>query len=295
MNKPMHSVLSVMLIPASLLIPAVLLAAESPEGAMGQTELQPLADVEEANRAKQALLGFIRAYELGDVAQIRGMLDNSMIGYQAFIDGVRKDFAAYRQIRIHFIDTRVLAGPDVTVISTKWEKRYLSSADLQPGKQSGESTFLLHNTPGGWKVAALAGDNVVASLGGTLARGGMLGQVTFTPAIFAGLNYSGIIPTSAEVYDLDLSGSGSINVQFVTGQNDSETFTLPEVSPGRFVSTTLNIEGNVAGAPIIQGDGVLRIDTTAGGLPTTVTMRYTDQNPGHFLPQRTITSTMQIQ
>lgn len=260
-------------------------------------KLQPLADPEQAREAQQAFEKFIRAYETGNMPLIRQMMDPSLIGYQRVLDGIQRDMTAYKQIRIHLKDTKVLAGPDVTVIQTRWEKRFLSVTNFQPGLHQGEAMFLMHKALDGWKIAAMGGDNLVAGVMGTLA------QLSLTPSVFPGLGYNGPIPYNVEVRDSDMTGKGSLSVVFSTrqssGQVDRETFTLPEVSPGRFFSSSLNINGfwtpvGAVCAPV-QGDNNLEVCDYAANLPATITMRYVDRNPGNGMPARTLTRTVRVQ
>ncbi len=286
----------------SLLIYALVAAALLPwcgysiaaEQATDGTTKPSLAGMEEARAARQALDRFVNAYQNGNAGEIRAMLDPSMIGYQQFIDGVQRNMSMQKQIRIHFYDTQVIAGPDVTVVHTRWEKRFLSVTNMEPGLHRGFSSFLLHRTTTGWKLAALAGDNMVVSTGGTLAR------LTFQPSTiaFSSLPVAVVAappPMSGftiEVADPDLIGRGSINVDFRTSQGDNETFALTETSPGRFVRNTLNIEQSVVGAgPTVNG----RLVIDSSPLPATVTMRYIDQNPGNGQPPRALSTSITIQ
>ena len=255
---------------------------------------EPMASMEEARAAQQALDRFVQAYESGNTTVIRSMIDPGMIGYQQFLDGIRRDTASMKQLRIHLFDTRVIAGPDVTVVHTQWEKRFLSATDLSPGLLRGSSTFLLHKTAGGWKFAALAGDNLLSSSSGTLAK------LTFTPTV---LSYSSLPAGAASapppmsgfniaVEDPNLIGKGSITVEFRSSQGDVENFSLSETSPGRFTRNTLNIEQSAVGAAPLT-NGRLVIDSSP--LPATVTMRYIDRNPGNGQPARNITASITVQ
>ena len=263
------------------------------EDASASTPAAP-ASMEEARAARQALDRFLAAYQNGNLSEIRSMLDPSMIGYQQFVDGVQRDISTLKQIRIHLYDTQVIAGPDVTVVHTRWEKRFLSVTNMEPGMHSGSASFLLHRTVTGWKLAALAGDNLLVSTGGTLAK------LTFQPSqiAYTSLPVSAVgapAPLSGvtiEVADPDLIGRGSINVDFRTSQGDAETFALTETSPGHFTRNTLNIEQNSSGAPP-SVNGRLVIDPSP--LPATVTMRYVDRNPGNGQPARTVSVSITIQ
>lgn len=256
---------------------------------------QPLADQRKAEQAQEALAQFLRAYEQGNLSQIRSMLDPSMIGYQRLLDGIQRDSHAYKQIRIHLSNTQVLAGPDVTVIQTHWEKRFLSATDLRPGLHSGESQFLLHQAASGWKIADMAGDAILASDSGSLA------QLTFTPAAlaYASLPVGATAPPPPmggfliEVLDPDLAGRGSLSIEFRSSQGDRENFLLTETSAGRFARTTLSIEQDPTGAATVVGDGRLFISSSP--LPALVTMSYTDRNPGNGMPPRTLSRSIRVQ
>lgn len=209
----------------------------------------PIADLSEGRKAQEALEELVRAYEAGNVGLIRNRLDPAMIGYQRFIDGVIQDSSRLKLIRIHLKDTQVLAGPDVAVIQTNWEKRFLSATGLAPGLFTGHSMFLLHRDNGGWKVAAFGGDNLFASQSGVLAQLGLVNANTpLAPSV------------NIEVIEPDMAGAISLTV---TLTHSGGTFypVLNEMTPGRFVSPS----------PVGVSTGV-------------VTLRYLDANPGGGRP-----------
>ncbi|HET7831421.1 MAG TPA: hypothetical protein VFK88_00500 [Gallionella sp.] len=267
------------------------LAAEAQVVEQGKTSQQtapvkPIADLAEAQRVQQALNDFITAYETGNVIALRNKLDPTMVGYQRFLDGVVRDTTAYKQIRIHLLDTQTLAGPDVAVIQTNWEKRFISVSSFQPGLFTGHSTFLFHRGKEGWRIAAFGGDNLFAS------QSGVLGQLTITPTVIplasipAALGFIDI-PVQLEVVDPDIAGLGTINLEVVTDKGDRETFALTELTPGRYTRNTLRFGAAVT---VVPGNG--KIDITG---PTTVTLRYLDNNPGDNRPPSVLTRTIRVQ
>lgn len=271
------------------------LAAEPQAAAQGKTAqtatpaVKPIADLAEAQKIQQALNDFISAYETGNIAVIRDRLDPSMIGYQRFLDGVVRDTTALKQIRIHLLDTQTLAGPDVAVIQTNWEKRFIAVSSFRPGLFTGHSTFLFHRGKEGWRIAAFGGDNLFASQSGVLA------QLTFGPAIIPLASIP--VPLAApvvvnltvqiEVLDPDIAGMGSINVDVVSDQGDRETVALTETTPGRYTQTTLRFGRT---AVVVPGNG--QIDVLG---PTTLTLRYMDNNPGNNRPPSVLTRTIRVQ
>ena len=102
-----------------------------------------VATFEEMQQARLALEELIRAYETGDIALFERRLAPNLIGYQIFLDGIRQNIAAQRNVRIQLLDTQITAGPDLTVVETSWEKRFLDAATFQPVLQTGRSTILL--------------------------------------------------------------------------------------------------------------------------------------------------------
>lgn len=221
-------------------------------GPTGAGIIPPVADLAEARRAQQALDDFIQAYEAGNINRLRGKLDPSMIGYQRLIDGMIQDSNRYKQIRLHLRNTKVLAGPDVAVIQTSWEKRFLDVSGMRPGLFEGRSMFLMHREPNGWHLAAFSGDNPFAS------QSGILGQLSLT---FLPLP---LVPAvRIEVTDPDMAGSGTLNV-YAGGVNR----TLTEGPPGHF-SLTVPAPG------LATGD--------------TYTLRYLDSNPGNGRPPSVLT------
>lgn len=219
----------------------------------------PIADLSEGRKAQEALEELVRAYEAGNVGLIRSRLDPAMIGYQRFIDGVTQDSNRLKLIRIHLKDTQVLAGPDVAVIQTNWEKRFLSATALAPGLFTGNSMFLLHRDNGGWKVAAFGGDNLFAS------QSGVLGQLQLTNA-----NTPMAPSVNVVVIDPDMAGSGQLSVRLTHGSITS-TALLLETTPGRFV----------APGPVVVSSGL-------------VTLQYLDNNPGGSRPPSMLSRSVTI-
>ncbi|MDO9372082.1 MAG: hypothetical protein Q7U07_05770 [Gammaproteobacteria bacterium] len=239
-----------------------------------------VAGFAEGEKAQAAFDKMIRAYEAGDVLQLQSYLDPSMIGYQRLLDGARSDANAFKKLRIHLFNSRVMAGPDVAVIETNWEKRFLGVTDLQAGKHAGRSMVLMHRDKTGWKFAALAGDNLFAGASGSLA------SLSFSKQ--SAQNYTGVSTTAVEVLDQDMAGRRSIQVEFTVANGDREVFTLTETSLGKFGRTSLP-SGNNA---VVTNSGTL--DFPPASLPTTLTMRYLDQNPGDGRPPSTLSKTISV-
>lgn len=239
-----------------------------------------VAGFAEGEKAWAAFEKLIRAYETGDVVQLQSTLDPGMIGYQRLLDGARRDANALKQLRIHLFNSRVMAGTDVAVIETNWEKRFLGVSDLQAGKHSGRSMVLMHQDKNGWKFAALSGDNLFAGESGSLA------SLSFSKA---SAQISGsFLTVTAEVLDPDMAGKGSIQVEFLVANGDREVFALTESSPGKFVNASL---------PALIGNSMylansLYLDFIS--LPTTLTMRYLDQNPGDGRPPSILSKTIPV-
>lgn len=231
-------------------------AAEGPVGSPldARSRAARLADLDEAKKAQAALDELIRAYEVGNVALIRSRLDPAMIGYQRFLDGVVQDSNRLIQIRIHLKDTQVQAGPDVAVIQTRWEKRFLTATGFAPDLYTGQSQFLLHRGKEGWRVAAFGGDNLFASQSGVLAQLGI-------SQTGDGLRF--------ELLDPDLAGMGSATVT-LTMATGSQNLQLNETTPGRFQAVRSNAQ---LGAPSTS----------------LVTMKYLDSNPGGGRPPSVLT------
>lgn len=237
------------------------------------SEPAPIADLAEAQRARAALEDLVRAYEAGNLALIQSRLSPSMIGYQRFIDGLGRDTNLMKQMRIHLFDTQVTAGPDVAVIQTGWEKRYLPvTAMTTPQLLSGRSLFLLHRDKSDWRIAAMGGDNLFAS------AAGVLGQILLSqPSIPGPCPICNPVLT-VTVLDPDIAGQGSITVTVISSQGESETFTLAETTPGRFVNAL--VEFDIAGG-FVPGNGVVE---GAAGSVILFTFRYLDRIPGGNRP-----------
>lgn len=229
----------------------------------------PTADLEEARKVRAALDALIRAYESGDTGFLRSRISPSMIGYQRFIDGVTRDAHLMKQVRIHLFDTQVMAAPDMAVIQTGWEKRYLPlTAMTTPELLSGRGMFLLHRDQGEWKLAAMAGDNLFAS------QSGVMGQIQVSPSVIP----AGSSMASVSLVDPDIAGLGSVTLEVISSQGERETLTLSETTPGRFVNALVDFD--IAGG-FVAGNGVL--EGTAG-VSILFTFRYLDRNPGGNRP-----------
>lgn len=261
-------------------------AADEPVAEPKPAVAKPVADLAEAQKAQLALDEILRAYEIGNVNLIRTRLDPAMIGYQRLIDGMIQDGNALKQIRLHLFDTQVVAGPDVAVIQTNWEKRFLSVTSFQPGIFSGRAMFLMHRGKEGWRMAAVSGDNPFSS------QSGVLGQIAFGPAvILAPGPAAGVvgIPVQIAVTDPDLIGQGTLTVELATAQGDRENLTLTAVSPGYFVFNGPVLMQRAASNTI--GDSRLQFIS----VPTMLSVRYLDNNPGSNRPPSMLTRSVVVQ
>lgn len=245
---------------------------------------QRAASFEQMQQARESFEAFVRAYETGDVLLIQRRLDPAMVGYQQFLDGVRSDVNALRQIRMQLLDTQIAAGPDVAVIQTAWEKRALNAATFQPLLLSGRSQILMHRGNDGWRLAAITGDNLFASNAGTVAasNAGTVAQLNVAPATFGAgnlpLDAIVNVPVQVQVIDPDLAGRPSVTVQVRSSQGDVETVTLPATGPGTFGVTTLRVRRN-GKTPIGPGNGVIEFTL----VPTTLTITFVDPLPATTL------------
>jgi hypothetical protein len=241
-----------------------------------QTASATIGGLDDMQQARTAFDELLRTYESGNIAKFRQHLDPSMVGYQVFLDGVRRDVAAYRNLRINITDTQITAGPDIAVIQLAWEKRFLSANDFTPGIFTGRSTVLMHRDGDTWQLSAVALDNPFSSASGVLAR------FTVTPASLAISALDGNVPMQIEVVDADMAGAESVRISVSTANGDRETLVLPSVSPGVFRDNS---------APLLFEPGT----PTANNLlievpgPGTVSFRYVDANPGDNRPASTIT------
>jgi len=274
---------STLMMAALLLSTSIPVAAAEPDSANKTAEPtvkeeKLVAGFGEGEKAWAAFEKLIRAYETGDVVQLQSTLDPGMIGYQRLLDGARRDANALKQLRIHLFNSRVMAGTDVAVIETNWEKRFLGVSDFQAGKHSGRSMVLMHLDNNGWKFAALSGDNLFAGESGSLA------SLSFSKA--SAQISGGFLTVTAEVLDPDMAGKGSIQVEFLVANGDREVFALTETSPGKFVRASLPA-GN---STVFANNGTLDFFS----LPTMLTMRYLDQNPGDGRPPSILSKTIPV-
>ncbi|MCC7258221.1 MAG: hypothetical protein IT486_07595 [Gammaproteobacteria bacterium] len=238
--------------------------------------------LEDLQRARDALDELLRAYEAGNVAKFQQKLDPAMVGYQVFLDGVRRDVAAYRNLRIHLTDTQITAGPDLAVIQIAWEKRFLSAGSFTPGIFTGRSTVLMHRDGDAWQLSAVALDNPFSSASGVLAR------FTVMPMALGVTTLDGDVPMQVEVVDADMAGAETVQVTVSSANGDRETLQLPSVSPGvfRIISVPLLFE---PGTPVPNN---LLVEVPG---PGTVTFRYVDANPGDNRPASTLTRVVRVQ
>lgn len=248
-------------------------------GQVGKATVGGLADMQAARNTLDEIL---RTYESGNLAKFRQHLDPSMVGYQVFVDGVRRDIAAYRNLRINLTDTQITAGPDLAVIQIAWEKRFMSAGDFTPGIFTGRSTVLMHRDGDSWQLSAVALDNPFSSASGVLAR------FTVMP-MSLGINaLDGNVPMQIEVVDADMAGAETVQVAVTAANGDRETLVLASVSPGVF--RAINV-------PLLFEPGTPTSNNQLVEVPGpgTVTFRYVDANPGDNRPASTITRLILVQ
>lgn len=261
--------------------PAV--AAPGQQTAAGEEIADDIGGLDEMHKVRAMLDELLRAYESGNVARFRQQLDPSMVGYQVFLEGVRRDIAAYRNLRINLTDTQITAGPDLAVIQTGWEKRFLAAGDFTPGIHTGHSTLLIHRAGNGWRLAAVAQDNLFSSASGVLAR------FTVMPSVISPNVIAAASVLRLEVVDPDMAGVGRVSVMVTTTTGDREVLELPAVSPGVF---RMNLgQGHVVLVSAAQsGNGIIEVDW-----PGTISFRYVDANPGDNRPASTLTRSVRVQ
>ncbi len=251
----------------------------------GRDEPRPTASFDDMQQAQGALEELMRAYESGNVLSVQNRLDPGMIGYQRFVDGMQRDVAALKQIRINLFETQITAGPDVAMIQGSWEKRFFGVAGYTPGIFTGRSTFLMHRDKAGWRLAAVAGDNPFSSESGALA------VLTLQPPTLAIGRVVGSVAVRIELVDPDLAGLARVTVEVSTSHGDREGVVLDAVAPGQFLRTTLPMARVGAVAP---GNGTVEF-LAAGPFPATVSVRYVDANPGANRPPTTLARSLVVQ
>lgn len=277
----MKTVLPLLLIGLLLAAPAG--AQPAPPAQKGQ-----VAGFEDMKAARGALDELIRAYETGDIGLIQSRLDPAMIGYQRFIDGMRRDATGLKQIRLHLFEANVTAGPDVTMIEADWEKRFFGVADFTPGMFRGRSTFLMHRAKEGWRLAAVSGDNPFSSEAGALAT--LTIMTSALPLASLAPCPGGVVPLGIDLVDPDLAGLASVTVDLATSQGDRESIVLTAVSPGRFRRPTLPVCQEF----ILPVPGSSIVEINAAAVPATLTFRYIDANPGANRPPATLMRSVTI-
>ncbi len=238
---------------------------------------------DDLQKAREALDELLRAYESGNVSLIQRRLDPAMVGYQVFLDGVRRDVNAYKNLRINLTDTQITAGPDLAVIQVAWEKRFVSSSSFTPGLFTGRSTILMHRDGEHWRLAAVARDNPFSSASGTLAR------LTITPMMIGVNDWDGTIPLRVEVTDPDMAGLANVRITVTSNAGERETLVLPSVSPGVF--RILAVDGFFTS--VTPNNQLLEASPDVGS--NVFTFRYVDSNPGENRPPSTLTRTLRVQ
>jgi hypothetical protein len=262
--------------------PAVTTSDSKSTAADNGTPSEPVADLAEGKKVQEALDQLIHAYETGNIGLIQSSIDPTMMGYQRLLDGIRQDVISLRQIRVELLNTQVVVGPDVAVIQTDWEKRFLAASSLSPGLFTGHSIFLMHRGESGWQMAGFSGDNLFAGQGGTL------GQISTVPTVVTLV--IGVGPPTGNVQitvvDPDLANRSSLTVQVTAAQGDRESVVLTATTPGRFTGSLTVINQSTFSA----GDGIIEVQ----GTPTTIFIRYLDNNPGNNRPPSMLTKIVPV-
>ncbi len=240
----------------------------------------PPAALQAQHEARAALDVLLQAAERGDAEYVRQQLNPAMVGYQRLVDGLRRDAATQRFARIVLLGPQVTSSSDLVMIQSAWEKRFFGVADGQPALQRGQATFLLKRSGESWQLAAIGGDNPLASAAGTLAR--LEARVLSASCTVAPFQ----VQLNVVLTDPDLAGLGQVAVEVSTPAGDREGLLLVAQGPGQFASLVPIPCTNNPSAPF---DGLLRVTG-----PTTLTVRYVDANPGGGRPSVTLTRQVQL-
>lgn len=211
--------------------------------------------------AQKGLDEFFRAYEAGNIALIQRRLDPAMIGYGAFINNMMEDINNQKQTRFLIQDRTAQCGPDLTVISFRWEKRFLDLVTFKPVLVTGRASVLTYLKGNEWRLSGITGDNPFATSLSTEAA-----TLTAIPpnASFASLPQSCVPgPTST------LTGVATATVPLLSGPplNPSCTqFTVPSCSiagnVGTVTSTSLSCSGLPPTATVYSATGSVPFSST---------------------------------
>lgn len=127
---------------------------------------QGVAGTEAAARRESLraqLADLFAAYEAEDYALVESRFDRNMVGYQRLIDGVRADFDRNGQIRVLLTDTEYAMEQGAAVVSTRFEKRSVRTADSGATMVAGRATILLRQSGNDWIITSISGDSPFAA------------------------------------------------------------------------------------------------------------------------------------
>jgi hypothetical protein len=202
------------------------------------------------NAVLEQIKGF---YESGDALALQSKLDPAMVGYLGYVEAFKRETVQFTQRQLSYALPVYQCGPDVAIVSFSWEKRFFDVVSFKPALTTGSSSILLQrDNTSGWRMIASAGDNLFSSASGSRAQLNVNGSVNVgllfqsAPALLnRGVNalvaQKGLAPINIEVIDADQIGKGSVNVLLSTDYGDVERVSLPEVSPGKFVLTGVQL------------------------------------------------------
>lgn len=234
-----------------------------------------IPDCANAEPIRQALDTFVQAYQNNQIFELQNRLDAALVGRQRLLDAMREDQLRLRQIDLRWRDTQIQCGPNVAVLQTTWEKRFLDAQTFQPGKREGRTSLLFHWQGDAWKLAALSGDNPFGA-----GASGALASISFSSRITIGTN----TPVFLLLNDPDLVSQAVARVELSTNLGDRLSLNLNNIGPGQF-----RVQLPLATGAANPANATLEINTGA-----VITARYADANPGGGRPATVVSSTAAV-
>ncbi len=241
-------------------------------------------DTDGGRDARLALDEHLRAYERGDLDHFRRKLSPSMIGYQKMLDDILADSTRCKHMRFNLSNVQAQGGKDLAVVQATWEKRCLLLPNYTPQLETGQGTFLMHKSAGGWGLAGITGGNPFKPVAAvTSATSPTLATVSASLPYTCFNIANGIAPLASlqmpvTVTDPDKAGATSVSVKITNAAGDVETFSIPAVSSGvfkRVFKNTPTSEFHLTGTPA-AGNGRIDINIGVGPTCSPITVTYTD-------------------
>lgn len=118
------------------------------------------SEITEPQGARRLLDTLMTLYANKELETFKKYIAPNMIGYETLVEDIATSNHELTQIRTQLTDVTIANSQQISVISAKWQKRFLRTGNLQQGLSEGSASFMFEQIGKHWRLIGMSGDDV---------------------------------------------------------------------------------------------------------------------------------------